>query len=141
MAWLHTWTGVFAGWILYFVFITGAATCFSVEIDRWMQPERPLLSPSVSQAQLLKAGFRRLGEDARDAKIWVVSGPSDRDPSRLQVLWREREGSENSRSATRTELLDPDGSPIDLTMVALGGAFALAAAVDSWSIKQNPEPP
>ena len=112
MAWLHAWIGAFAGWILYFVFITGAATCFSVEIDRWMQPERPLVSPDVSQAQLLEAGFRWIGERAPNARIWVASVSSNRDPSRLQVLWQEREDSKNSRGLTRTELLDADGNPI-----------------------------
>lgn len=112
MAWLHAWIGAVAGWILYFIFITGAATCFSVEIDRWMQPERPLVSQNVSQAQLLEAGFRRLGERAPNARIWVVSVSSNRDPSRLQVLWREGEASGNSRSLTKTELLDAGGNPI-----------------------------
>ncbi|MGE4306588.1 MAG: PepSY domain-containing protein [Novosphingobium sp.] len=43
MAWLHTWVGLSAGWVLLFVFVTGAAGYFQTEITRWMQPERPLI--------------------------------------------------------------------------------------------------
>ena len=40
MAWLHTWVGLVAGWLLFFVFVTGTAGYFQQEISRWMQPER-----------------------------------------------------------------------------------------------------
>jgi hypothetical protein len=42
MAWLHTWTGLLAGWAMFFVFVTGTAAFFSDEVTRWMQPELPL---------------------------------------------------------------------------------------------------
>ena len=39
MAWLHTWTGLLAGWILFLVFCTGAASYYKDEITLWMKPE------------------------------------------------------------------------------------------------------
>ena len=39
-SWLHTWTGLVVGWVLFFVFVTGTAGYFQHEITRWMQPER-----------------------------------------------------------------------------------------------------
>ena len=57
MAWLHTWTGLVVGWVLFFVFLTGTAGYVQVELTRWMQPERPLQSsmiPNTSE-QLNKA--------------------------------------------------------------------------------------
>ncbi|MFV0278307.1 MAG: PepSY domain-containing protein, partial [Parahaliea sp.] len=41
MAWLHTWSGLVVGWVLFFVFATGTAGYFTYEITRWMEPERP----------------------------------------------------------------------------------------------------
>lgn len=45
MAWLHTWSGLVVGWVLFFVFVTGTAGYFNSEITRWMQPELPLHQP------------------------------------------------------------------------------------------------
>ncbi|WP_348629393.1 PepSY-associated TM helix domain-containing protein [Methylobacterium sp. 17Sr1-1] len=39
MAWLHTWSGLVVGWVLFAVFVTGTATYYRAEISRWMQPE------------------------------------------------------------------------------------------------------
>ena len=44
MAWLHTWTGLVVGWILFFVFLTGTAGYVQIELTRWMQPEKALQS-------------------------------------------------------------------------------------------------
>jgi uncharacterized iron-regulated membrane protein len=38
MAWLHTWTGLVAGWVLFFVFVTGTVGYFQSEVNRWMRP-------------------------------------------------------------------------------------------------------
>ena len=42
-SWLHTWTGLIVGWVLFFVFVTGTPGYFQTEITRWMQPERPVV--------------------------------------------------------------------------------------------------
>ena len=42
MAWLHTWTGLVVGWVLFFVFLTGTAGYVQIELTRWMQPERAM---------------------------------------------------------------------------------------------------
>ena len=39
MAWLHTWGGLLAGWLLFAVFLTGTLAVFDQEIDHWMHPE------------------------------------------------------------------------------------------------------
>ena len=44
MSWAHTWTGLLFGWVLYFMFVTGSAGYYDIELDRWMQPE---LAPAV----------------------------------------------------------------------------------------------
>lgn len=39
MGWLHTWSGLLLGTLLFTVFFMGTLTVFNAEIDRWMQPE------------------------------------------------------------------------------------------------------
>src|SRR5690606_1573703 len=39
MAWLHTWLGLFFGFVLMVCFFFGALSVFDREIDRWAIPE------------------------------------------------------------------------------------------------------
>lgn len=50
MAWIHTWLGLLAGWILFAMFLTGTASYFRPEITRWMQPEIALQPASPEYA-------------------------------------------------------------------------------------------
>jgi uncharacterized iron-regulated membrane protein len=79
MAWLHTWTGLLAGWVMFFVFVTGTATFFKDEITRWMQPELPL---RVEQqfpptAEIAKKALDFLAQQRGPADYWIINFPSD----------------------------------------------------------------
>jgi len=39
MNWIHSWSGLLFGWLLFIVFLTGTLTIFDNEITYWMQPE------------------------------------------------------------------------------------------------------
>jgi Uncharacterized iron-regulated membrane protein len=39
MNWIHSWSGLLFGWLLFAVFLTGTLTVFDNEITYWMQPE------------------------------------------------------------------------------------------------------
>ncbi len=39
ISWLHSWSGLLFGWLLFAVFLTGTLTVFNNEITAWMQPE------------------------------------------------------------------------------------------------------
>lgn len=84
MSWLHTWTGLVMGWVLYFMFVTGTAGYFDTEIDRWMQPELNV-NNSVSQTKMLALAERRLNDVAANAEEWYVGFPTDREP--FLVAW------------------------------------------------------
>ena len=66
MGWLHTWVGLVVGWILFFMFLTGSAGYFDTEIDRWMQPERPL--PGIAMPADKALGI------ALPAGAWELAG-------------------------------------------------------------------
>lgn len=99
MAWLHTWTGVVLGSVLFAIFWMGTLSVFDQEIDRWMRPGTRLppspqalrLDPHIApQAQVLAAG----------ASQWSLVLPSER-TTVIGLRWRSAEG----QFATRD--LDP----------------------------------
>lgn len=88
MAWLHTWTGLIFGWLLFAIFLTGTLSYFKDEITHWSQPEvqRHALDPANS----LGLAQRYLQANAGNASSWFIRLPSDREPS-LMVGWRDPE--------------------------------------------------
>lgn len=77
MAWLHTWSGLVVGWVLFFVFVTGSAGYFTYEITRWMEPERAL---QVGHTQydnrvLAELALNRLVQVAPNAEFWSITLP------------------------------------------------------------------
>lgn len=88
MAWLHTWAALVVGWILFFMFLTGTLGYFDTEIDRWMQPERPLTVAHVSTAEAVDVGLRRLRDLAPGAAQWSVLPPNGRERLDLRIRWR-----------------------------------------------------
>ncbi|MFA5609960.1 MAG: PepSY-associated TM helix domain-containing protein, partial [Alcaligenes sp.] len=96
MAWLHTWVGLVAGWILFFVFVTGTAGYVDDEITRWMEPERPLpmqVLPEQS-SQMLNQALTQLQTHApADSKAWTITLPhqalNPRATHGLSIAWEE----------------------------------------------------
>lgn len=93
MAWLHTWTGLVVGWILFFVFLTGSVGYFKNEITQWMQPERPLAHldtqthSTFDSKTTIQYSQNFLQQHARDAEEWVISLPTDR--TQIELRWKE----------------------------------------------------
>lgn len=99
MGWLHTWTGLVVGWVLFFVFLTGTAGYFDVEIDRWMQPERPLPQAAVPADTALTLGLERLEAAAPGAARWSIVLPGYRSPD-IRIFWRNPLVAEGGDGAT-----------------------------------------
>jgi uncharacterized iron-regulated membrane protein len=87
MNWLHTWSGVALGGVLFAIFWMGTLSVFDREIDRWMAPMTrqalpttdisvDALRPSLEEAVLAKAS------------AWSVTFPTERQPV-VRVTWRE----------------------------------------------------
>jgi uncharacterized iron-regulated membrane protein len=79
MAWLHTWTGLLAGWVMFFVFVTGTAAFFCDEITRWMQPELPLrVEPQFPPtAEMAETALDFLARQREPAGMWGIFFPTD----------------------------------------------------------------
>lgn len=115
MAWLHTWVGLTAGWILFFVFATGTPGYFQQEITRWMQPERALEDRSIDQSvptpQLVTLALERLEQVAPVAASWRITLPHEslnpRGWQPLAIRWEDLPDAGRERGANGSELLDP----------------------------------
>lgn len=132
MAWLHTWTGLVVGWVLFFVFVTGTAGYFAYEIDRWMRPELPLagMASQVPTEKAVALAQTYLQAHAQGAQDWSVQLPGQRGSSNLSVSWRQPPAADakpGARGRFLRKALDPvTGEPVaEPTVRKTGGGHLL----------------
>lgn len=113
MTWLHTWSGLLLGWILFAIFVTGTASYFRPEITAWMQPEAPR---AVSPLDAARHAFAHLEEIAPDAPTWGATLPDAR-TSELRVFWR------GADRRFQNAKLDPVAGGPDAARATAGGEF------------------
>jgi len=106
---LHTWSGLLLGWVLFLVFVTGTIAFFREGMNRWMQPELP----RVEQPMRSLAGAQRFLQDtAPDAQSWYIGVPNARGTG-TQVYWvpAEKAGDQPRRRGRRDTqaLIDANG--------------------------------
>ncbi len=99
MTWLHTWTGLLLGWVLFAIFVTGTATYFKAEITQWMQPE---LRRGGTPLEAAAAAWKGLEARAPQSTRWFITLPDDR-VSATTAFWQPGEGGKRFSNAT----LDP----------------------------------
>lgn len=99
MAWLHTWGGLVASWLLFAIVFAGTLSVFEFEITRWMQPETHRAQPAASREAAIQTAERYLREHAPAAGSWMIGLPGARE-ALLEVSWRD------GRQQTQ-HLLDP----------------------------------
>lgn len=118
MSWLHTWSGLLLGWLLYAVFFTGTLSYFRAEIDQWMRPE---LHRSVPDAQTLERSLETMARLAPGAQSWSLTLPGAR-RSAVEASWREP-GAAQGRAGVKRAFLDAGtGQPIEVRETR-GGSF------------------
>jgi len=115
MSWLHTWTGLLLGWVLFAMFLTGSAAYYRWEITHWMQPE--LRSTSQPLETALSA-VTRLENIAADSPQWFIDLPDGRNDA-ARLLWRIP-GPERRFGQ---ETMDPANGRKALARETLGGDF------------------
>ncbi|WP_250460763.1 PepSY-associated TM helix domain-containing protein [Microbulbifer litoralis] len=160
MAQLHRWAGILFSAMMFFIFLTGTVGYFHYEIDRWMEPERPLAmdrqasasdptqtifsAPSaggritVTQAELVELGFRRLHALAiQDAIWWGVILPTGRNGN-TWIEWQPPRRPDGHRPERRAEYLSfADGEPQWIRPRHTGGGEALYRL--HWKLHYLPE--
>lgn len=114
LSWLHTWSGLIFGWVLFSIFLTGTLAVFDKEIDNWMRPEIP--THSLDQAQATQVALDYLEANHPDASAWNIGLPTERSPNLSVSAGEQRRGGGT--------LLDPHTSePLEVRETAGGGFF------------------
>lgn len=112
MAWLHTWTGLLLGWLLFAMFVTGTAAYFQEEISRWMKPEVHGTTDRIAATQ---AAIGYLQATQPDAESWFISPPSARSPT-VDLFWQPRkvegQAPQRRKRSETSATLDGQGQPV-----------------------------
>ena len=138
MAWLHTWSGLVVGWLLFAVFLTGAVSFYRQEITQWMRPELRQPTPPPDAASIALNRLHGIGADARR---WLIDLPDERDPVAHLYVWRDPG---KTPAFQREELDTASGEPVaarstyggdflfyfhfDLNMPSIWGRLIVGAA-------------
>jgi uncharacterized iron-regulated membrane protein len=85
MAWLHTWSGLVVGWVLFAVFVTGTATYYRAEISEWMRPELQA-GGSIESGRAADLAADYLKAKAPDAQGWFIGLPQPEKPL-IELYW------------------------------------------------------
>lgn len=87
MSWLHTWSGLILGWLIFVIFFTGTLSYFRHEITHWMQPETH--ESVVRDAAALDRAVDFLVKNAPDdAAGWLIALPDERMKT-IEASWRK----------------------------------------------------
>ena len=75
MAWLHGWTGLLLGYVLFVICLAGTLSVFKPEIGRWMRPEVTVQADGKS-AIVAATGW--LSKHAPGSTGWYLTAPDGR---------------------------------------------------------------
>lgn len=111
MDYLHTWSGVLFGALLFLIFFMGSLSVFNREIDRWMMPATRLPAPA-GPVSIDRAALPHLQALAPDATSWFIVYPKEREPT-LRIGWLRSDASFVTRDIDPVthRLLPETGSP------------------------------
>lgn len=118
MSWLHTWSGLLLGWLLYAVFFTGTLSYFLDEVNVWMKPELHASQPGPDSARLALQTMERI---APAATTWTLTLPGERHNT-VQASWREP-GAAQGRAGTQRAEIDAGTGEVLTPRETPGGNF------------------
>lgn len=126
MAWLHTWSGLLVGWVLFMVFAGGTASYFRDEITLWMKPELHQNSHvPVAQGVAIAQAQQMMAQRAPDSPRWFITLPTEREPV-VRASWApaKAEGKPRGRRRFESASIDPEtGREVTGARETRGGDF------------------
>ncbi|THU05114.1 PepSY domain-containing protein [Lampropedia puyangensis] len=112
MSWLHTWSSLLLGWLLYAIFFTGTLSYFRNEIDDWMRPELHQSIAPADATHTAAVALQTMQLLAPNAESWTISLPNARQIT-TDVTWRQQ-GAAAGRAGIQSAQLDAStGDVID----------------------------
>lgn len=118
MRWLHTWSGLLVGWLLFAVFVTGTSAYYKDEISLWMKPE---LHYSKESTKSFEIAHQKAIELAQNQSNFSVSLPNERSNT-ISAMWRE-EGEQGSRGRRVYKNYDASTGEELISRETAGGNF------------------
>ncbi|AXX91473.1 hypothetical protein CPU12_09685 [Malaciobacter molluscorum LMG 25693] len=86
MLWLHTYSGLILGWLLFAVFVTGTTSYYRNEINTWMKPELQYSKQSINSINIAKQKALEL----QNKSELFVDLPNSRS-NYISIKWFEKE--------------------------------------------------
>jgi uncharacterized iron-regulated membrane protein len=124
--WLHTWTGICAGFVLFIAFLGGTLTMFHEEIGRWERPASRHLPIDGGPAQRLVGTLVALHPKSADTFGVVLASETHREPF---VYWEDSGNWNYARLAQGGKsILDTSLGFDDFSNDSLGAAEQASAA-------------
>jgi len=108
MSWLHTWSGLVVGWILFAIFLTGTLSYFKHEISQWMRPEMFGVRAEHSAAAVRQSAvvaWEEMRRRAPQSPDWFIDLPGERNPLIRAGWYDPKPGA--PRRGFKNESLDP----------------------------------
>ena len=112
MIWLHTYSGLVVGWLLFAIFVTGTLSYFTDEISVWMKPE---LKYQHTINKPINHAINQLSLNAQNEKRWRIFAPNSR-VNEWVVQW-------GSRKDRQRKILSESGFSTDTIRDTKGGDF------------------
>ncbi|MDR2451090.1 MAG: PepSY domain-containing protein [Candidatus Accumulibacter sp.] len=109
MSWLHTWSGLTLGWLLFAVYVTGTLSYFRNEITFWMQPELHRAQVVAPERIAYDRALALLAREAPDAQQWTITLPGARNPT-LGLSWQSPPAENRQPGAARERPANREGA-------------------------------
>jgi uncharacterized iron-regulated membrane protein len=112
MAWLHTWSGLLVGWVLFMVFCCGTISYFRDEVTLWMKPELHQASHVVVEQGVAATRIQQLLEQrASSSPRWFITLPSEREPS-VRASWAPAPAKDGAKPRGRRRFENVSVDPV-----------------------------
>lgn len=135
MNWVHTYSGLLVGWVLFMVFAAGTAAYFRDEITFWMKPELHQASLAIPpQTEMTERAISELQRRAPHGQRWFITLPTEREPG-VRATWARNPVAKGGQEAPPdpgvsrrgrfdSAVLDPaTGKPLAASRETRGGEF------------------
>jgi len=136
MSWLHTWTGIALGWLLYAVFFTGTLSYFLDEINLWMKPELHASVSAASNAQTAQVALAGMQKLAPNANVWTLELPNERQNT-VAASWRDKGQPMTGRAGVKRAELDAATGEQIKPRETRGGQFLYRFHFELHSMPRN----
>lgn len=137
MSWLHTWSGLILGWLLFAIFVTGTSAYYKQEITLWMQPE---LHKSIKSEKTLDVAMQKAMQLSSKLDTTSIYLPNSRANTIRVFLPNTSKNKENASKKRRRGVLKhfdaSTGEELKLRQTA-GGNFLYRFHFELYSFPRS----